>query len=285
MDSQSKRTHKHLNVDGKLAVFLFLKESCVGNGLLPRGALKNAATKFGISDDTASRIWGLRAQMDLDNPTSIRKALDNKKKGRVGAKPKVIDQEKVESIPYEQRETIRSLADAMGLAPATVHRHVKYGNFRWIPTSVKPVLTDVHKLARMKYCLDNLISRPDTNVAVFKEVFNTIHVDEKWFFLRKARRGAYLGKREQKPERHAPSKRFIPKVMFLSAVCRPRINQLTGEVEFDGKIGVFPFIKREPAKRTSANRPRGTLVIKNVTVDGGGIFRHAVRSSSARHPP
>ena len=107
---------------------------------------------------------------------------------------------------------------------------------------------------------------------MFKEVFSTIHVDEKWFYLRKASRYVILAPGEKRPERHAPSKRFIPKVMFLSAICRPHINQVTGEVIFDGKIGIFPFIQLEPAQRASRNRPRGTLVVKNVTVDAQAYF-------------
>ena len=234
---------------------------------MARGAIKAASIKFAVSDDTVSRIWKLREKINLEDPSSIRRVLGNKKKGRVGTKRGQIDQAKVQSIPYEQRETIRSLADAMGMPKSTIFDHVKAGNFRWAPSIVKPVLTDYHRLARMQYCLSNLIPKPEVNLAVFKEVFNTIHVDEKWFYLRRARRGAYLGIEEPTPQRHAPSKRFIPKVMFLSAICRPHRNKETGVVEFDGKLGIFPFIQREPAKRASRNRPRGTLVVKNVTVD------------------
>ena len=159
----------------------------------------------------------------------------------MGPKRLKIDLEKVKSIPYEQRETIKSLAAAMSMAPTTMHRHIGYGSFSWSPSVIKPVLSEAHKLARIKYALNNLIPRPDLNMAIFKECFNTIHVDEKWFYLRKPRRGVYLAQGEKRPKRHAPSKRFIPKVMFLSAICRPQINHETGEVIFDGKIGIFPF--------------------------------------------
>ena len=134
------------------------------------------------------------------------------------------------------------------------------------------MLTEEHKLARIKYALNNLIPRPEFNLAVFKESFSTIHVDEKWFYLRKVMRRVLLAPGEKRPECHAASKRFIPKVMFLSVICRPRINNATGEVIFDSKIGIFPFIQLEPAKRASRNSPWGTLVVKNVTVVCAGIF-------------
>jgi hypothetical protein len=42
------------------------------------------------------------------------------------------------------------------------------------------------------------------------------------------------------------------KVMFLAAVARPRYDP-EGECTFDGKIGMFPFVERVAAKRTSKN--------------------------------
>lgn len=56
------------------------------------------------------------------------------------------------------------------------------------------------------------------------------------------------------------------------ACSRPIINQETGVVEFDGKIGIFPFVQLVPAQRASRNRPRGMLVVKNVTVDANAYF-------------
>ena len=138
-----KRTHNHLDADGKIAVILFLDKFMEGDKL-QRGAVKKACLEFSISKDTVARIWELRGKLDLKNPASIRVALGNRKKGRVGPKKSNVDQEKVKSIPYEQRETIRSLAAAMGMAPTTVHRHIGYGSFSWSPSVIKPVLSEAH---------------------------------------------------------------------------------------------------------------------------------------------
>ncbi|GAA0140873.1 hypothetical protein LIER_02143 [Lithospermum erythrorhizon] len=48
-----------------------------------------------------------------------------------------------------------------------------------------------------------------------------------------------------------------------SVVARPCFDTY-GNVLFDGKIGVFPFIYKEPAKRNSKNRVAGTLVTKPI---------------------
>lgn len=66
---------------------------------------------------------------------------------------------------------------------------------------------------------------------------------------------------EEPPIACVQSKRFITKVMFLTAIAQPRHNPDTNSM-FDGLIGIFPFIRREEAKRSSKNRPKGTIVTK-----------------------
>ncbi|GAA0162730.1 hypothetical protein LIER_18760 [Lithospermum erythrorhizon] len=51
--------------------------------------------------------------------------------------------------------------------------------------------------------------------------------------------------------------------MFLAALARPCFDTY-GNVLFDGKIGIFSFIYKEPAKRKSKNRVAGTLVTKPI---------------------
>ncbi|WOG94390.1 hypothetical protein DCAR_0313685 [Daucus carota subsp. sativus] len=69
---------------------------------------------------------------------------------------------------------------------------------------------------------------------------------------------------EEEPHRTCKSKNFITKVMFLAATARPRFDD-EGKVLFDGKIEIFPFVTKEPAKRSSRNRPAGTLETKAIT--------------------
>ena len=53
--------------------------------------------------------------------------------------------------------------------------------------------------------------------------------------------------------------------MFLAAVARPRYDPSRKQF-FDGKIGIWPFVYQEPAKRNSRNRAKGTLVTKNIEI-------------------
>ncbi|WOH11394.1 hypothetical protein DCAR_0830878 [Daucus carota subsp. sativus] len=62
--------------------------------------------------------------------------------------------------------------------------------------------------------------------------------------------------------------------MFLVAIGRPRFDA-EGKITFSGKIGIFPFVTKEPTKRSSGNRAAGTLETKAMT----SVTRDKVRSN------
>ncbi|RHY52617.1 hypothetical protein DYB34_011176 [Aphanomyces astaci] len=102
---------------------------------------------------------------------------------------------------------------------------------------------------------------PETPAVVtyaFDAMWDVVHLDEKWFNAEKDRLKVYVVKRQSIKRRVAKSKRFIPKVMFLAAVARPRHDDERG-VMFDGKIGMWPVVKHLPAACNSRNRPAGTI--------------------------
>ncbi|KAL4347250.1 hypothetical protein GQ457_17G012040 [Hibiscus cannabinus] len=107
---------------------------------------------------------------------------------------------------------------------------------------------------------------------LFIGMFNIVHIDEKWFYLSKTSEKYYLHPDEVEPCHTCKSLRFITKVMFLAAVARPYFDASSNCV-FSGKIGIFPFVFKEPTKRNSKNRQVGTLktkpilsMIKDVTI-------------------
>ncbi|ETM45745.1 hypothetical protein L914_09280, partial [Phytophthora nicotianae] len=89
-------------------------------------------------------------------------------------------------------------------------------------------------------------------------MFDTIHMDENLFYLTEVRRRYYLLPGEPIPYRQVRSKRYITKVIMLAAVARPRWDP-DSRTYFDGKLGIWPFIERKPAVRSSPRRPAGTL--------------------------
>lgn len=74
----------------------------------------------------------------------------------------------------------------------------------------------------------------------------------------------YLLQDEEDSIRTCKSKKFIEKVMFLVVIARPRFDAEGSEL-YSGKIGVFPLVTHELAKRNIINRVAGTLETKPIT--------------------
>ena len=87
------------------------------------------------------------------------------------------------------------------------------------------------------------------------------HLDEKWFYIDKIKRCFYQHPDEETPVRCTQNKRHIQKIMFLAIVARPRYDHHK-KSWWNGLIGIWPFAKEEPAKRTSKNRVKGTMELK-----------------------
>uniref|UniRef100_A0A452XE60 Uncharacterized protein n=3 Tax=Aegilops tauschii subsp. strangulata TaxID=200361 RepID=A0A452XE60_AEGTS len=84
--------------------------------------------------------------------------------------------------------------------------------------------------------------------------------------MTKMNRNYYLLPEEDDPVRTIRNKNCIGKVMFLTAVARPRYDA-EGNMTFSGKIGVWPFVQEIPAARRSEYRARGTIEMKSVNVN------------------
>jgi hypothetical protein len=118
---------------------------------------------------------------------------------------------------------------------------------------VKPSLTPENIKARVQYCLQNIEPSTFNGTPTFKAAFNTVHIDEKWFYRVKKKQNIYLSHREEAPQRETKNKGHIQKIMFLSAMARPRYDA-QGNCVFDGKIGVWAYVDYVQAQKKSANR-------------------------------
>ncbi len=76
----------------------------------------------------------------------------------------------------------------------------------------------------------------------------------------------YIAPGEVVPTRRVQNKEHMIKVIFFPAVARPHYDP-EGKCTFDGKIGMFPFIERVAAKRTSKNRKKGTIETRLIPVN------------------
>lgn len=226
---------------------------------LQHGAINTVAAEFAVSRLTVSKIWYIAKKQYSEGQISA--DVSSKKKKKCGRKRKDYSENlaTMKNIPMNRRGSIRSLSAAIGIPKSTLFDVFKRGNdFKRISSAVKPYLTEQNKLARLAFCLSKV--RPD---GYFQDMYDYVHIDEKWFYLTQTKRSYYLMLDEEEPHRTCRSKRFITKVMFMAAVARPRYDPHKKQF-FDGKIGIWPFVYQEPAQRNSKNRAKGTLITKNI---------------------
>ena len=100
---------------------------------------------------------------------------------------------------------------------------------------------------------------------IFQNMETIVHLDEKWFDMKKEKNTYYLHPKETRPLRRLRNATKIGKVMFLTAVAKPRYGD-GGVVTFDGKISTWAFVTETPAKRKSKNRAKGALELKSQKV-------------------
>ncbi|ETV79928.1 hypothetical protein H257_07131 [Aphanomyces astaci] len=215
----------------------------VDHKTLPRGALADVAVSFGVDRSTVRRIWH-RATVDLSDKLRPCQPVCSRKKGRSGRNLKHDSvAARLKLVPKARRTKFRSIAAAMSMPKSTLHDYYRRGIFVKYSSTVKPALTDSNKAVRLKWAIDHVHPAGPTRL-----------------HLRQHDRLC-----PSPPHRTVKSKTFITKVMFLSAVARPRWDHDKDEW-FDGKIGTWHFTERVPALRGSRNRPAGSMVTKPVSV-------------------
>lgn len=263
------KKRKVITNDERQAIYAALLEKSV-NGKLKKKSTRIVAEKFSVPLRTVQRIWKRTKENVGDGMTSVL----HRKTKNCGRKRIQIDMERFRNLPLQQRTTVRASASGMNISPSLFYNNYKkYGKIRRHTNAIKPQLTDENKKARLQFCLSMLKEDSLPHDPTFNDMFNLIHIDEKWFNMSRKNETYYLLPDEEDPYRTCKSKNFVGKVMFLAAIARPRFDA-EGKVTFSGKIGIFPFVTKEPAKRSSVNRAAGTLETKAMT----SVTRDKVRS-------
>jgi hypothetical protein len=201
------------------------------------------ATFLKKSLSTIERIWRKGREQEIKQ---LEVDVSNQKKGRCGRKRADLGLSRMPSIPLNKRSTLRALARELGVAYATLQRRFQWGKIRHHTSTLKPALKPENKIARLKFCTSMI---DQTTIAEAEPSFlsmkNIVHIDEKWFDMTKRSRKYYLLPEEQDPVRTIHNKNSIGKVMFLTAVAKPRYNEQK-KVMFDGKIGIWAFVEEQP---------------------------------------
>nr|XP_017233213.1 PREDICTED: uncharacterized protein LOC108207264 [Daucus carota subsp. sativus] len=168
------------------------------------------------------------------------------------------------------RGTTKAVANEFSVTMRTVQRIWK----RARETSINGMVDVSHLKAkncgrkRVQVDLEQLKTVPLSKRTTIRSTAYAIKVSKSTLH----RETYYLFTDEEEPYRTCKSKNFVMKVMFLAAVARPRFD-IHGKEIFSGKIGIYPFVTREPARRSSVNRAAGTLETKAMTSVGRDIIR------------
>ncbi|CAN0475688.1 unnamed protein product, partial [Discosporangium mesarthrocarpum] len=178
---------------------------------LPYRSEKDIAQEFGISRTTVFRH--LKAY-DLQKADGEPMDMSRGRDGSCGRPNVVTDPWEVPSI---NRTSYRKWAVKSGIPLSSLWRLCKWVGARKHKRWVKPVLSDKQKRDRVGFALSHMHWKGGATVVV-DDMYNWVHVNEKWFYVMKDGRGIYLHPEEDAPKPpRAQNKRFITKVMFLAA--------------------------------------------------------------------
>ena len=135
--------------------------------------------------------------------------------------------EGVKSLLLQKRHTQRKLATSMGVSKTTVHPWIVGSTIHVHCNSLKPVLTEENKVARLLMALH---FRDPVDLTKYHDMLDWIQLDEKWFFLTQKKESYLLLPEEKNPKHCIKDKSHITKVMFLCAVACPREVALNRQV-------------------------------------------------------
>ncbi|KAJ0402940.1 hypothetical protein ATCC90586_001981 [Pythium insidiosum] len=202
-------------------------------------AIDNLLHAMGYAQDGETYDTNMAALKDLCDRLNFGNFYD-------GRKPRLNDEfaaqlaTTIALLPLCQRTSIRTLSEHLGIPKSSLHVYYRAGTFRAHHARLKPHLTDDHRAARMQFAL-SFVNVGPRGALSFNDMLDFVHMDEKWFYLKKDNCRYYLAPGEEAPHVTVQHKSFIVKVMFLVVVARPRWDAHKKQL-WDGKIGVWPFV-------------------------------------------
>ena len=198
-------------------------------------------------------------------PKLIKRVANNQglplRRGHDAFHEKRINEEDEELIKEVLREcaydlTFRQLEELTGIPKTTLGNHFnKAKGWYQCAKKTRPLLTEAHKDARLAWAKENLGN----------EWYDHVDLDEKWFYVYSGSGRLKMPAGEERPKTRLKSKRFVGKIMVLTAVTRPRGN-------FNGILGSWrvatPFIYKRAATFQGNSYEAGDSRSKDCEMDG-----------------
>ncbi|XP_066374537.1 uncharacterized protein [Miscanthus floridulus] len=165
------------------------------NGTLGKKDTRIVADQFGVHIRSVQRLWK-RGKNQLAHNIPV--VVHSQKKGRCGRKAVPLDLEQLRNIPLKQRMTIEDVSSKLGISKSRIQRYLKKCLLRCHSSSIKPYLTGANKKTRLKWCVD-MIEQGLVGDPRFKDFFDFVFIDEKWFSLSQKYEKYYLLPEEDEP--------------------------------------------------------------------------------------
>ena len=254
------------------------------------GITRDVAREFGVSDRTVRNIFSQYKQQIEEGVSTPDMGTKRHKSGRklqlTGSLRSDIEsilQDFADQCRYCSIDRLLGHLQELGhkLGRSTLHEYLERMQSTTTKLWLKSQLNDTQRRRRLDFVLSQRDSGHGADYHRWKNKLNEIHIDESWFYIRNEQTKLRLTPDTKLPDVPTTvSKGFITKVMFIVAMARPR--KLESGEWFDGKIGLWPVVKRVLAKRNSKNRAKGDECIQEVSVTAesyrefmvkeGGIF-------------
>jgi hypothetical protein len=251
-----------------------------GTNKLQRGAMKQISLTFQKSERQIRRI---RQQYHEQEDAGIKFPSCKRQKTECGRKTKLTPalMETIEKIAQDYASSCRYMSERAlqadlrsldyPLSLRTCGLYLTRLGCKVSKVWIKPLLTDKHKSDRMLWIINKADRAHGLNFNKFQSCFNRVHVDETWIYLKQTSSKIRLLTNSFLPVNPTcKHKSHIVKVMFLAALARPQ--RMPDGNWFDGKICMLPSVAKSPAKRTSKNRPAGTMETIPLSVDAAVYY-------------
>lgn len=95
------------------------------------------------------------------------------------------------------------------MSHSTLHRRVKEGTIRRHTNAIKPSLNDDNMKHRLRFCFSMLEIDTLDHEPKFVNMYNIVHIDEKWFYMTKKSENYYLLPVEEEPIVHVKVKTIL----------------------------------------------------------------------------
>lgn len=281
---------KELKASQKHAAFVLLSQHLDDSNDtgIKRGMITSVAKKFDVDRSTICRLWRESKSLMVSQNLSVDDLITNKenfttktkKRGRKSKYSRVHLRKEVRKLPFKQRRNFKALSSATGVPKTTLHRMTKKEKaFRMHSSALKPKLTDENKISRVMYAIEEIhpVEKQNGNYD-FKKMYDRVDIDEKWFHLIHDQEKYIVcdsdysdseteteTETDDVPTRRVRHKGYTGKVQFLCAQARPRWDPHRNAF-WDGKLGIWPIGRFQPARRSTRNRPAGTMEWEDTTV-------------------